>query len=157
VIAPGDRAPEFTVESVGGGAISLAKFRGRPLVLYFYPKSGSLGCTHEAREFAHNYSEFRDRQIEVIGVSVDSRTDQARFVEECKLPFPIVPDEEKRLSHSYGVLGAFGYAKRVTFLIGPDGRVVDVIHGMLPGPHVTRALAFARALPTTPGGVTRAP
>ncbi|MFZ1023064.1 MAG: peroxiredoxin [Thermoplasmata archaeon] len=140
MLAVGDRAPEFTAQSTQGATFSLSQLRGRPVILYFYPKARSLGCTREARDFASHYPELQARHVEVVGVSVDTLPEQSRFSEECRLPFPLISDADKRIALSYGVLGAFGYAKRVTFYLDEEGRVVDIVQGMLPGPHVTRGL-----------------
>jgi thioredoxin-dependent peroxiredoxin len=140
MLAVGDRAPDFTAPSTQGAAFSLSQLRGRPVILYFYPKARSMGCTREARDFASHYPEFQRRHVEVVGVSVDTLPEQSRFSEECRLPFPLIPDADKQIARSYGVLGAFGYAKRVTFYLDEEGRVVDIVQGMLPGPHVTRGL-----------------
>jgi thioredoxin-dependent peroxiredoxin len=143
VLAIGDRAPDFSAVSTQGGSFSLSKLRGRPVILYFYPKARSLGCTREAREFAQHYDELKARRIEVVGVSVDTLDEQSRFAEECRLPFPLIPDQDKQIARSYGVLGAFGYAKRVTFYLDAEGRVVDVVQSVAPGPHVARALRYS--------------
>jgi thioredoxin-dependent peroxiredoxin len=140
-------APDFSGPTNGGGNLRSESLRGRPVVLYFYPKAGTPGCTVEANEFARHYSEFEQAGVAVVGISVDSVEAQQRFSEECHLPFPLVSDADKAIARRYGVLGLLGVAKRVTFWIGPDGRIEEVIQGMLPGPHVRGAL----------GRLTRAP
>ena len=110
------------------------------MVLFFYPKANSLGCTVEARGFSEHYLEFTSAGVEVVGVSVDSVEAQKRFQEKCSLPFPLIADRDRAIAQKYGVLGLLGMAKRVTFLIGADGQVTDVIEGMSPGPHVRRAV-----------------
>ncbi|MFZ0892139.1 MAG: peroxiredoxin [Thermoplasmata archaeon] len=150
MLAIGDRAPDFTAPSTRGTSFSLSELRGRPVILYFYPKARSLGCTREARDFASHYPELRARRVEVVGVSIDTLPEQSRFSEECRLPFPLIPDADKQIARSYGVLGAFGYAKRVTFYLDEEGRVVDIVQGMLPGPHVTRGLQHGAPKGPTP-------
>lgn len=137
MIAVGDIAPDFEGQTDRGDRLRLSGLRGHPVVLYFYPKAGSLGCTHESQEFAHRYPAFRDKEVQIVGVSVDDVASQRRFQEKCSLPFPLVADGDREISRSYGVLGAFGLARRVTFVLDGEGRVVHIVESMLPGPHVT--------------------
>ena len=137
----GDTAPRFSGTTAGGETLTLEGFRGRPLVLYFYPKAGTTGCTIEANDFARHFAEFQRAGVAVIGVSVDSVDSQRRFSDDCHLPFPLIADPDRTISRMYGVLGLLGLAKRVTFWIGPDGIVEEVIQGILPGPHVRKMLA----------------
>ena len=140
----GALAPPFVGTTADGSPLDFATYRGRPVVLYFYPKANTTGCTIEARGFAQNYPELVKAGIAVVGVSVDTVEAQKSFSEKCGLPFPLVADRDKAVAKLYGVLGLLGIAKRVTFFIGPDGRVAVVVQGMLPGPHVARALERAR-------------
>jgi thioredoxin-dependent peroxiredoxin len=140
VPATGEPAPDFTGTLADGSRLTLSSLRGHPVVLYFYPKANSSGCTLEARGFAEHYSEFQKAGVAIVGVSVDSVDAQKSFTEKCSLPFPLVADSDKSIARQYGVLGAFGAAKRVTFLLDADGRVTEVIAGMLPGPHVKRSV-----------------
>ncbi len=152
MIARGERAPDFEGRSSSGETLSLSSLRGRPLILYFFPKSGTPGCTRESLEFATLHRDFEQRGIGIVGVSVDSTEDLREFQEHCKLPFPLISDHERTIAREYGVLGALGYAKRVTFYIDPEGRVSDVIEGFLPGPHVrwARGLLHDRSPPKPP-------
>ncbi len=138
-------APSFAGPTADGSTLDFASLRGRPVVLYFYPKANTTGCTLEARGFAENFPELSKAGIAVVGVSVDSVADQKSFSDKCGLPFPLVADHDKSIARQYGVLGFLGMAKRVTFFIGPEGRVEEVVEGMLPGPHVRRAVERARA------------
>ena len=147
MLAVGDAAPDFSAPTSQGATIDLARFRGRPVVLYFYPKAGTTGCTIEAKEFAQHYPEFERAGVALVGVSVDSVEAQTRFSESCHLPFPLVSDADRAIARRYGALGLLGTAKRVTFWIGPDGRIEEVHAGMLPGPHVRGALARLSQLP----------
>ncbi|MGA7923845.1 MAG: peroxiredoxin [Thermoplasmata archaeon] len=148
MIGVGDVAPDFEGLTSEGKTLHLSTLRGRTVVLYFYPKAGSYGCTRESIEFAHLYPSLRARGADVVGVSVDDEAGQHRFAEECHLPFPLVADHEKSVSRLYGVLGAFGLAKRVTFVIDPQGRVSNVTTGMNPGPHVRAVSEELLADPT---------
>jgi thioredoxin-dependent peroxiredoxin len=144
MVAVGEPAPEFEGTTHDGRSLSMASLRGKPLVLYFYPKASTTGCSIEARGFAEHYPEFQQAGIAVVGVSVDSVEAQQKFSEECHLPFPLIADRDKSIARRYDALGILGMAKRITFLIGPDGRVQDVHQGMLPAPHIDRALAHFR-------------
>jgi len=121
VIAVGAEAPEFTGTTSEGAPFALSSTRGRPLVLYFYPKANTPGCTQEARGFTEHYEEFRRAGVAVVGVSVDDVGTQRDFVERCGIPFPIVADRDRSISRRYGVLGLLGFSRRVTFFIDPDG------------------------------------
>ena len=152
MLAVGDTAPSFVGTTADGGSFDLATFRGRPLVLYFYPKANTTGCSIEARGFAASYPELQRAGIAVVGVSVDSVETQRSFADRCGVPFPLVADRDRSVAKMYGVLGLLGIARRVTFFIGADGRIEEVVEGMRPGPHVQRAQERARtgSPPSTP-------
>jgi peroxiredoxin Q/BCP len=150
MIGVGEMAPPFVGTSGDGSRVDSASYRGRPLILFFYPKANSAGCTVETRGYAENYPALQRAGIAVVGVSVDSVESEKRFAEKCGAAFPLVADQDKAIAKSYGVLGLLGIAKRVTFVIGSDGRVTEVVGGMLPGPHVRRAAELAKGL----GGAT---
>lgn len=141
MLAVGESAPEFEGRATNGETVRLGDLKGRPFVLYFYPKAGTSGCTREANEFARHYPEFERAGVAVLGVSVDRMEAQERFADDCHLPFPLIADDDRTIARRFGVLGLLGMARRVTFWIGPDGKIEDVISGMLPGPHVRGALA----------------
>jgi|SRR5580700_5910557 peroxiredoxin Q/BCP len=140
MIEVGEEVPEFEGAREDGSPIALASFLGHPVILFFYPKANSGGCSLEARGFAEHFAEFQSQGIAVIGVSVDSVDEQRRFAETCQLPFPLVADADRVIAKKYGVLGLLGIAKRVTFFVDAKGIVVDRTEGMLPGPHVQRAV-----------------
>ena len=157
----GDAAPSFRGVDASGGTVSLDDYRGRPVVVYFYPRAGTSGCTMETNDFVRHYGEIQRAGIALLGVSVDPVEAQRRFAESCAVPFPLIADADRTIARQYGVLGVFGVAKRVTFWIGPDGRIEEVVAGMLPGPHVRAVLermsrapgssAAASPRPTRPG------
>jgi len=122
----GEVAPDFKAKDQGGNVVSLTSFRGRPVVLYFYPKDNTPGCTAEACSFRDSMSPLRDRGIAVLGVSVDSEESHAGFASRYKLNFTLVSDVKKNIARAYGVMGPFGMARRVTYIIGPDGIVRHV-------------------------------
>ena len=155
-LAPGDPAPEFEAATGDGGRLRLTSLRGAPLVLYFYPKASSYGCTRESLGFAHIYPELQRRGVRLVGVSVDDVEQQRAFAEECRLPFPLVADNGKEIARKFGVLGAFGIARRVTFLLNADGRIQEIVDSALPGTHVRRVrTAFLEgAAPAGPAAPT---
>jgi peroxiredoxin Q/BCP len=139
MIQKGDIAPEFEGISTQGTGFRLSSLRGQPVVLYFYPRAGSLGCTYESIGFRKEHPALRERGVAVVGVSVDSLVDQRKFLESCSLPFPLVADSDQAIARRFGVLGAFGLARRVTFLLDGEGRVTQVVDSIRPGAHVTAA------------------
>jgi thioredoxin-dependent peroxiredoxin len=140
MLAVGQAAPDFEAPTQAGTPLTLSSLRGKPVVLYFYPKAYTSGCTLETKGFADHYPEFQRAGFEVIGISVDSVATQKGFAEKCHAAFPLVADSDKAIARRYGVLGFLGVAKRVTFFLGPDGNVAEIVEGMLPGPHLKRAL-----------------
>ena len=144
----GDRAPAFTVNTNGGGKISLADFKGRHVILYFYPKDDTPGCTKEACGFRDQFAAFEKRGAVVLGVSIDSPKAHDKFVDKFKLPFTLVSDEDKKIVQAYGVWGEKTFmgrkylgTHRVTFLIGPDGTIKKIWPQVKPDEHVEEVLA----------------
>ena len=101
----GDVAPEFSAAASGGGKVSLADFKGRNVVLYFYPKDDTPGCTKEACAFRDHFAGFRKKDAVVFGVSTDPVKSHDKFVQKFKLPFPLLADEDKKIVAAYGVGG----------------------------------------------------
>ncbi|HKE12747.1 MAG TPA: peroxiredoxin [Myxococcota bacterium] len=145
-IGIGDRAPEFSARATDGKNISLASFRGKYLVLYFFPKAFTPGCTKEARRFRDNHMEIRELGAEVVGVSLDEPTVQCEFAERQKLAFPLIADSSRTVSTAYGVLRRFlPITKRVTFVIDPDGKVAARFeHELQVNKHLDNVLRFLR-------------
>src|SRR5690242_18750889 len=120
----GDRAPDFLGETSEGRGLSLASLRGRWVVLYFYPKAFTPGCTAETRLFRDNYDELRALGAEVVGISTDDVKTQRRFAAVEKVRFPLVADSKREISRRYGVLWPIiPFDKRVTFVLDPEGVV----------------------------------
>ena len=126
----GDRAPEFSALTSGGKQISLQALAGKDVILYFYPRDDTPGCTKEACAFRDDYQEFTKRGVVVLGVSIDPVKAHDKFVAKFKLPFPLLADEDKRIVQAYGVWGQKSFmgrkylgTHRVTFWIGGDGRI----------------------------------
>jgi thioredoxin-dependent peroxiredoxin len=133
-VTEGQRAPLFEGKTQDGKTVSLADFKGKKVVLYFYPKDDTPGCTAEACNLRDNYSELINRGFSVIGVSPDDEKSHAKFVQKYSLPFPLIADPQKRIMESYGVWGEKNmYGKKVfgvmrtTFLIDENGVVEKVI------------------------------
>lgn len=146
MIAVGDIAPDFTAPNKDGTAFRLSSLRGSPVVLYFYPKADTPGCTVESKGFRDVYKEYLARNVKVVGVSVDDCPAQMAFSEKYTLPFPLVADTTKSVVKAYGVLGPHGTARRVTFLLDGQGTVLEVVDTPSADRHLERAAArFLRA------------
>lgn len=127
-LAIGDPAPDFSLMDEKGMPVSLKDFIGKKIVvLYFYPKDFTSGCTTEACSFRDDYKLYEDKGAAVIGVSLDSVESHSKFSEKYKLPFPILSDKSKEVAKTYGVLGIGGLvAKRVTFIIDKNGKIARI-------------------------------
>jgi thioredoxin-dependent peroxiredoxin len=144
----GDKAPEFKTTDQDGESVSLKDFRGRKIVLYFYPKDDTPGCTKEACGFRDDYSKFRKRKIEVLGVSVDDERSHKKFAEKYDLPFRLLADTDKKIVKDYGVWGEkslygrkFMGIHRVTYVIDEKGKVAAVWPKVKPDGHADEILA----------------
>ena len=144
----GDKAPEFTAPTNGGGRVSLADFKGKHVVLYFYPRDDTPGCTKEACAFRDHFTAIKKKGAVVLGVSVDSAKSHDKFADKFKLPFTLVSDEDKKIVQAYGVWGEKSFmgrkyqgTHRVTFLIGSDGRIKKIWPQVKPEEHAEEVLA----------------
>ncbi|MBL9175946.1 MAG: thioredoxin-dependent thiol peroxidase [Verrucomicrobiales bacterium] len=144
----GDAAPEFAVTATDGSVVRLKDFRGKSVVLYFYPKDDTPGCTREACGFRDIYQQIQKKGAVVLGVSVDPVKSHKKFTEKFQLPFPLLADEDKALVTAYGVWGEKVFmgrkylgVYRVTFLIGSDGRIRQVWPKVKPEEHPAEVLA----------------
>ncbi len=144
LLAPGTRAPDFSGIDQDGRPIRLADFAGRPVVLYFYPADMTTGCTMEACAFRDEHDEFQDLGAVVLGVSTQDEASHREFRGKHNLNFPLIADPSKEICRTYNALGLLGVAKRVTYVIGPDGRIADAFKSINPKPHVERALRVVR-------------
>ena len=147
MVEEGSPAPDFTLTSDSGEQVSLESLRGQPVVLYFYPRDETPGCTKEACGFRDAYSEFERRGAVVLGVSPDDEASHARFKEKYELPFTLLADPEHAVAESYGVWVEKNYAgkkywgvKRSTFVIDPDGKLVKAMHNVKPDGHPQQVL-----------------
>ena len=121
ILTAGQPAPDFETRDQNGNVVSLQSARGHPVVLYFYPKDDTPGCTAEACSFRDSMDILRKRGAVILGVSVDSEESHRRFASKYNLNFTLLSDREKTIVRAYGVESPFKTAKRVTYLIGPDG------------------------------------
>ncbi len=148
LLEPGDRAPDFRTTDQDGKKVSLKDFKGKKVVLYFYPKDDTPGCTKEACSFRDGFSKFRKRRIEVLGVSVDDEKSHKKFAEKYDLPFRLLADTDKKIVKDYGVWGEkslygrkFMGIHRVTYAIDEKGKIAGVWPKVKPEGHADEILA----------------
>lgn len=141
-------APDFSLADDVGVVRKLSEYRGKPLVLYFYPKDDTPGCTTEACAFRDDYSIYRQAGVEILGVSPDSVKSHAKFKEKFHLPFPLLADEGHTICDLYGVWGLkkkygreYYGVLRTTFVINADGKIVKVFEGVKPDGHSAEVIA----------------
>ncbi len=137
----GGIAPDFDAPTANGRHLKLSSLRGHPVVLYFYPEADTPGCTVESKGFRDIYEDLKSARVEVVGVSCDPVDKQCAFADKYHLPFPLVADASKAVATAYDVLRPSGRARRVTFLIGADGRISEIIDASEATKHVERARA----------------
>lgn len=131
-VRPGDPAPDFTLQDQHGESVTLSEFHGKWVVLYFYPKDDTPGCTREACSFRDSHEDFADAGAAVIGVSRDDVDSHRAFAEKYRLPFTLVSDASGELRNTYGVPKTFGLLDgRVTYVIDPEGVVRHVFNSQL--------------------------
>lgn len=148
LLAVGTQAPEFTTTDQDGKTHALSDFQGKKVILYFYPKDNTSGCTKEACAFRDNFAKFRQLNVEILGVSIDSETSHKAFVQKYDLPFTLLADTDKRLVEAYGAWGEKSmYGKkymgtnRVTYVIDETGKIAAVFPKVKPDTHVDEILS----------------
>jgi thioredoxin-dependent peroxiredoxin len=149
LLAVGTQAPDFTTTDQDGKKRSLSDFKGKRVILYFYPKDNTSGCTKEACAFRDHFDEFRRLGVEILGVSVDSEKSHQSFVQKHDLPFTLLADTDKRLVEAYGVWGEkrlygkkYMGTNRVTYLIDEGGKIAAVFPKVKPDTHAEEILAI---------------
>jgi thioredoxin-dependent peroxiredoxin len=149
----GDKAPDFTLPTDGGGSISLKELKGKTVVLYFYPRDDTPGCTAEACAFRDSRPDFSKVEAEVVGISRDSVASHDKFKKKFKLPFPLASDEDGNVTEAYGVwVEKSMYGKkymgieRATFLIDGKGVILDIWRKVKVDGHTDEVLKAAKAL-----------
>lgn len=152
-ISSGMQAPEFSLPDENNAVRRLSDFRGRPVVLYFYPKDDTPGCTTEACNFRDDYSTYVNADLVILGVSPDLPQSHAKFKEKYSLPFSLLADDGHKVCDEYGVWGpkkfmGRGYegVMRTTFLIDLNGRVAKVFENVRPAEHSVEVLEAAKKL-----------
>lgn len=147
MLEEGDIAPDFTVSDQGGKTVSLSDFRGKKVILYFYPKDDTPGCTKEACSFRDAFADFKKSRVTVLGISTDSISKHQKFISKYDLPFTLLSDPDHAVEDAYGVYKekAFMGRKymgivRTTFVIDKDGRIKKIFHKVKPEGHALEAL-----------------
>lgn len=145
---PGETAPEFSAQTDSGEPISLSDYRGKNIVLYFYPKADTPGCTTEACNFRDDYTAYKKKDVVILGVSPDTVKKQANFKQKFELPFTLIADEGHAISDQYGVWGPkkimgkeYEGVHRTTFLIDQKGLISQIFEKVKPGTHSAEILA----------------
>jgi thioredoxin-dependent peroxiredoxin len=148
VLAEGDPAPDFALASDSGDRVQLSELRGKPVVLYFYPKDDTPGCTKQARGIRDAYGEFERAGAVVLGVSPDDEGSHVKFKNKYELPFTLLADTDHAVAEQYGVWGEKSYLgkkykgiSRSTFVIDADGNVKKVLRDVKPARHADEVLA----------------
>lgn len=139
-LSVGAPAPNFTAVDTNGNTVSLADFRGKTVILYFYPKDDTPGCTKQACSFRDHYEDYQTKNIAVLGVSADDQSSHQAFTEKYSLPFPLLVDTDRSIIQAYDVDGG-GYAKRVTYVIDENGTISHVYDEVKTATHATDVLA----------------
>ena len=146
-----DKAPEFTLPDQNGKEISLKDFRGKYVVLYFYPRADTPGCTVEACEFRDSYRKIQNTGAVILGISPDQPKAQKKFEEKYRLPFTLLGDADKKVGNAFGVIQEKNmYGKKVmgvartTFIIGPDGKIKHIFQKVKPEGHAEEVLAYLK-------------
>lgn len=149
LLQAGQKAPDFTATDQDGKTVTLAEYRGRKVIIYFYPKDDTPGCTREACAFRDNLPNFEKTGVEVLGVSVDSEKAHRKFADKYQLPFRLVSDADKAIVEAYGVWGLKKFmgreymgTNRVTYLVGEDGNIEQVWPKVKPETHAAEILEW---------------
>lgn len=143
----GDKAPDFSGIDQDGNNLTLSSFLGKKLVLYFYPKDDTPGCTAEACDLRDNYKRFISQGYAILGVSMDTQSKHQKFIEKYNLPFPLLADTERKVIEAYGVWGekkfmgkVYDGIHRLTFIIDENGIIEDIIEKVKTKEHTKQIL-----------------
>ena len=144
----GDKVPDFSAKDQDGNTINISDYKGKKLVVFFYPKANTPGCTAEACNLRDNYKELQDQGFELLGVSADSEKKQSNFKNKYEFPFPLLADEDHTVINTFGVWGPkkfmgkeYDGIHRTTFVIDGDGVVENVIEKVKTKDHAAQILA----------------
>jgi len=156
LLKEGDMAPPFATQMVVGqqvSPVSLADFHGKKVILYFYPKDFTSGCTKEACAFRDGYAKYQKAGLVVLGCSIDSAESHKGFIEKYRLPFPLLLDPNKKIAKEYGAANGIpilGFDRRITYVIGEDGKILKVYPNVDPSTHATQILSDIGTTPAVP-------
>jgi peroxiredoxin Q/BCP len=146
-----DKVPDITLEDENGKEVSLRDFRGKTVILYFYPRADTPGCTKEACSFRDDYKKIQNTGVVLLGASPDTPAAQKKFQQKYRLPFTLLADADKKLCNAFGVIQEKSmYGKKVmgvartTFVIGPDGKIKHVFHKVKPEGHSEEVLEYLK-------------
>jgi thioredoxin-dependent peroxiredoxin len=143
----GDNAPSFNLKDVNGNSYNLSSYRGKsPVVIYFYPAANTPGCTKEACGIRDSWDNFKNKNIVVLGISVDSKEKIKQFINNYNLNFPLLSDENKTVSKTYGVLNKFGIDNRITFIVDKTGYINTIIRNVDVNTHANEVYKLASQL-----------
>src|SRR5687767_1193937 len=145
LLAVGEPAPDFSAVAHDGKKVELSKLKGKFVVLYWYPKDDTPGCTKEACDFRDNWAKLQKAGVLVYGVSTQDNETHKAFAEKYKLPFPLLPDEKGEIAAKYKVPVVDGKARRITYLVGKDGKIKHVWPKVTPVGHAGEVLAQVEA------------
>jgi len=137
----GDAAPEFSAQGDDGRTYRLSEFKGKPVILYFYPKDQTPGCTVQARKFRDDYAQFQAKGAVILGVSMDDAASHRAFRARERINFPLLVGTPE-LAKAYGVSVTFGFSARDTFVIGRDGKLIKVMRGVDVSNHSAEVLSL---------------
>ena len=147
MVEEGAPAPDFELTSDEGETVTLSALRGKPVVLYFYPRDDTPGCTTEACEFRDAYDRFRDQGVEILGVSPDTEASHRKFKTKYELPFTLLADPDHEAAEAYGVWKekknygrTYEGVERSTFIIDAEGKVAKAMRGIRPAGHAAKVL-----------------
>lgn len=147
MLQAGDKVPNFTVNNEEGNPVSLTDYKGHKLVVFFYPKANTPGCTKEACNLRDNYEELKNKGYKLLGVSADSEKKQKNFKEKYDFPFPLLADENKEVINAFGVWGPkkfmgreYDGIHRTTFIVDEEGKVERVISKVKTKDHAAQIL-----------------
>ena len=147
MVEEGTPAPDFELRTDEGETVKLSALRGKPVVLYFYPKDDTPGCTTEACEFRDAYDRFREQGVEILGVSPDTEASHRKFKSKYDLPFTLLADPEHEVAEAYGVWKekrnygkTYHGVERSTFVVDADGKVARAMRGIRPAGHAAKVL-----------------
>jgi peroxiredoxin Q/BCP len=148
-----DKAPDFNTTDENGKEVASKDFRGKTVVLFFYPKADTPGCTKEACGFRDAYSKIKKLGVIVLGISADSEAKQKKFQEKYHLPYPLLADTDKKICNAFGVIKdksmygrIFKGISRMTFVIGPDGKIQHIFDKVKAAGHAEEVLAYLKSV-----------